>query len=840
MNLRKYLKKLTVFTTSLLIVVSNIQLPIKAAEKTLHYGSGTGISYSASGPALEGSLTTDWNADYPFLYLDKPSDIVFCVDPSTLAINGGTGYSKGDFNFALRDKMNLIAFHGYYSHNKTAKWYMASQFMIWETRGWKINSTNLSDYASMKKQIQNDIDHHYDIPSFDGNHYTLNVGESITLTDTKGVLSEFDIDSISGVKISKNGNKVTITPSKDAPNSFKFTGERYRGESSEATIVYKTRGNTSQTVSTLNASDPVKFSVDIKVNKYGALKITKQDEDGNLVPNTSFKVSKNADMSSPIGTYKTGSDGTVTVNDLAPSTYYVKESAVPNHLILDKTIHKVSVAANKTASFTARNKWKKGRVQIRKVDTDSKKQVAGATYAIFNQQGQELQRLVTKASGYSMSGYLRVGQYYVQEVIAPKGYTLNKTKYPVTISNHDQTITVTGTDKRQSGTLKLSKADSETNKKPQGDATLQGAVYELRAKENILDPADQSVKYKKGALVATLTTDKNGNATKTGLYLGKYTLKETKASPGYRLDPKSYDVTINPAAQTTSVITVSKNVLEDIIKLRIHKVQEEPKLNIPNTIFTFTKPNGTTSEVKTDKNGSIQFVGLRPGVYILKEKAVMDGYDINPTEVRFEVVSGGGVKVLTDLTNTGITFQKTNAFDGIITVRDKVSPFTLKITKLNDHKQLLDGAEFTLYSDKAYTKVVAKRTSYNGVLSFAGLKDRTKYYLKETKAPDGYRIPLDPDTKQPHIYEIETVSSPVNDLFELWVDGKKYTPKDTVTTGAIRIEGTKKARVVHMEIVNMVGIKLPETGSDLMFPMFIIGMGLMFLGRKSLRGGVRE
>ena len=98
---------------------------------------------------------------------------------------------------------------------------------------------------------------------------------------------------------------------------------------------------------------------------------------------------------------------------------------------------------------------------------------------------------------------------------------------------------------------------------------------------------------------------------------------------------------------------------------------------------------------------------------------------------------------------------------------DAVSYTHLDVYK---RQQLLDGAEFTLYSDKACTKVVAKRTSYNGVLSFAGLKDRTKYYLKETKAPDGYRIPLDPDTKQPHIYEIETVSSPVNDLFELWVD----------------------------------------------------------------------
>ena len=42
----------------------------------------------------------------------------------------------------------------------------------------------------------------------------------------------------------------------------------------------------------------------------------------------------------------------------------------------------------------------------------------------------------------------------MQEVIAPKGYTLNKTKYPVTISNNNQTITVTGTDKHQSGTVK--------------------------------------------------------------------------------------------------------------------------------------------------------------------------------------------------------------------------------------------------------------------------------------------------------------------------------------------------------------------------------------------------
>ena len=820
---------------SILLCGSNMlsTITIKANVTKLE---DTGYWHSGQAHNPDNPVYTAWFDHQKIEKIHVEQGVGVCSEPWEVIGDWG-GYAVSDIQGGY---ISDIWYYAYVNTNQSNWNYAVGQLMVWEYLGYKPTDHNIPNYEKRKAEVNEMIRNMNKKPSFSGQMITVNVGESKTLTDTNGVLSDFKGKETipKGLSVKRNGNKLTITASSNASNTSTYGLNKIKPEMIGQSLVHKKPGG--QDIIYPLMKDPGTFKLKIQVNKYGALKIIKQDEDGKLVPNTSFKVSKNADMSSPVGTYQTGSDGTVTVNDLAPATYYIQESAVPSHLILDKTIHKVSVSADKTTSFTARNEWKKGRVQIRKVDTDSKKQVAGATYAIFNQQGKELQRLVTKASGYSMSGYLRVGEYYVKEVIAPSGYTLNKTKYPVTISNHDQTITVTGTDKRQSGTLKLSKADSETNKKPQGDATLQGAVYELRAKENILDPADRSVKYKKGALVATLTTDKNGNATKTGLYLGKYMLKETKASPGYRLDPKSYDVTINPAAQTTSVITVSKNVLEDVIKLQIHKVQEEPKLNIPNTIFTFTKPNGTTSEVKTDKSGLIQFVGLRPGVYKLKEKAVMDGYDINPTEVRFEVVSGGGVKVLTDLTNTGITFRKTDAFDGIVTVSDKVSPFTLKITKLNDHKQLLDGAEFTLYSDKACTKVVAKRTSYNGVLNFAGLKDRTKYYLKETKAPDGYRIPFDPDTKQPHIYEIETVSSPVNDLFELWVDGKKYTPKDTVTTGAIRIEGTKKARVVHMEIVNMVGIRLPETGSDLMLPMFIIGMGLMFLGRKSLRGGVRE
>ena len=60
-------------------------------------------------------------------------------------------------------------------------------------------------------------------------------------------------------------------------------------------------------------------------------------------------------MSSPVGTYTTGADGSVTVNNLLPQKYFVQETAVPSHLVLDNTIREVTVEANQTANYTARN-----------------------------------------------------------------------------------------------------------------------------------------------------------------------------------------------------------------------------------------------------------------------------------------------------------------------------------------------------------------------------------------------------------------------------------------------------------------------------------------------------
>ena len=763
MNHKKLIKRLTVFTTSLLMAVTNMQVPLLAAGKTLKIGSSTGVSYTMSGPALEGYLTNVHNANYEKLYLD--GDLVFCVDPSTLAVDGTSGYTESDFSTSLQDKMNLIAYHGYYEHGKTDAWYMASQFMIWESRGWSINTTNLSNYSSMKRQIQNAVDQHYDKPSFNGDEYTVNVGESITLKDTNGLSSEFDYANVNGVSIRKSGNNVIITPTADAPDSFKLTGSRYRDREDIPNIVYRTAGNVSQGVGSFGYSDPVYFNVTINVQKYGKLEIAKQDEDGTYVPNTSFKLSKNSDMSSPIGTYTTGADGKVTVNDLLPSTYYVQEVAVPNHLVLDNTIRSVVIQPNQTTSYNAQNQWVKGKVKLKKIDPESGKQVPGATYAIYNNQGKELERLVTTATGYVESGYLRFGQYVVKEVIAASDYVLNDTVYPVTISSNEQRIEVTGHDVRQRGRIEMTKEDSVTGGTAQGEATLEGAVYELKARENIMDPSkDGTIIHKKDSVVATLTTDKEGKASVDDLYLGQYFLVEKASSNGYTLDPTEYDIDVAYAGQTVEVTTKQQTVKERVISqpFSIIKISDNGNGeadNLEGVEFTIKaqkdidkygswekapiakNAKGEDAAILvTDKKGYAVSDELPYGTYVVRETKVPDDHYAVPD---FTVVINEDSRepqpwrIFNDEKFKAVVAIVKQDADTGKTIKIPGATFKIRDLETNEYVGYWEWNPLPHYVDE-WT------TNEDGVVMTGDVLEPKEYQIEEVKSPNGYLLNTEP------------------------------------------------------------------------------------------------
>ncbi|MCC2839139.1 prealbumin-like fold domain-containing protein, partial [[Clostridium] innocuum] len=371
--MRKKLKSIVMIFVSILLCGSNMlsTITIKANVTKLE---DTGYWHSGQAHNPDNPAYTAWFDHQKIEKIHVEQGIGVCSEPWEV-INGWNGYTVSKIQ---KDDIADIWYYAYVNTNQS-KWnYAVGQLMVWEYLGYKPTDHNVPNYEKRKAEVNTAIANMSRKPSFSGKKITLNVGESKTLTDTNGVLSDFKGKETipKGLSIKRSGNKLTITANASASENSTYSLDKIKPEMIGQSLVHKKSGG--QDIIYPLMKDPGTFKLKIQVNKYGALKITKQDEDGKLVPNTSFKVSKNADMSSPIGTYKTGSDGTVTVNDLAPATYYVQESAVPSHLILDKTIYKVSVSANKTASFTARNEWKKGRVQIRKVDTDSKKQVAGA------------------------------------------------------------------------------------------------------------------------------------------------------------------------------------------------------------------------------------------------------------------------------------------------------------------------------------------------------------------------------------------------------------------------------------------------------------------------------
>ena len=115
----------------------------------------------------------------------------------------------------------------------------------------------------------------------------------------------------------------------------------------------------------------------------------------------------------------------------------------------------------------------------------------------------------------------------------------------------------------------------------------------------------------------------------------------------------------------------------------------------------------------------------------------------------------------------------------------------------------------------------------DGVLKFEDLIVGKMYYMKETKAPEGYRIPVNSDGSN-IVYTIKVNSVPVDNVFTVEFNGKVYDS----SSGDIVLEGTKADRVVTANIINKAGMKLPETGSSDMIFIMLMGVGFMVLGLK--------
>ena len=507
----------------------------------------------------------------------------------------------------------------------------------------------------------------------------------------------------------------------------------------------------------------------------------------------------------------TGDDGSVTLKDLYLGTYTVTETKAPDNYVCkgeSKTIELVYAGQTvevQTVSATFLNERQKAAVRVEKQDEETKNPLSGGIYGLYAAEdikvdgktvvpkGTLIEKATTGADGKaSYKAELPINySYSIREIQAPELYLRNsEDTYTFTFKfTNDKEEKVnfshTFTNKRVNATIDLVKEDSETGNSAQGDAVFEGAIYGLYAREDINHPDGRSgVLYKKDEQVATLTTDKEGKASVSNLYLGKYYLKEITPPVGYLLDEEEHDVNCN--YEGDQVETVKRNTVskEDVIKqpFQLIKAADNDK-----TDADLLKGAGFSayliSSLTVKDDGSYDFTNATPIVLTEDGKTEMFT-DERGYACSIPIPYG---RYIVRETTTPHNFMPVDDF--IVTVTENSSTpqvwrvllddefkAKLKIVKQDDETKqpvLLANTEFKVY-DLDAKKYVEQVTTYpntvvhksyftdeNGYLILPESLKCGNYRIEEVRAPDGYtqntqyvEIKVDKNTA----YQMDSVS----------------------------------------------------------------------------------
>ena len=291
----------------------------------------------------------------------------------------------------------------------------------------------------------------------------------------------------------------------------------------------------------------------------------------------------------------TDSNGATVLKNLHLGTYTIKEVQAPENFYNggeEKTVTLSYAGQNVETVFsesTFVNERQKADVTVLKKDKDTLNPLDGGMFGLYAgsdiinadgnvvvSKGTLIEKAVTGEDGKAVfTADLPIGfSYEVKEIQAPEGYVRNQEDiYSFTFSYTNDseekvTFTHTFTNERVNATIRLLKKDKETNQNvPQGDATLEKAVYGLYAREDIIHPdGTTGVIYKAGDRVATLTTDKNGEAFVENLYLGKYFVKEITPPVGYLADESEHDLVCSYEGDLTATVERECVSLEQVKK----------------------------------------------------------------------------------------------------------------------------------------------------------------------------------------------------------------------------------------------------------------------------------
>ena len=456
---------------------------------------------------------------------------------------------------------------------------------------------------------------------------------SITLTDENNSNMPASAFNISGVTVTKSGNKYTFSTTTKISGTKACTYKANR-TSGDQLVIWKS-GNGSQTMAA-GIDDPVQFYANFKTESTGTAQIKKvwehnhdasstkadnsdiyftiKNSSGSAVKATGKAGSYTYSTSGSVSQFKLNSSNTFLVKSLPAGTYTVTEhgknsdGSIPYYTRTGGVSKTVTVTAGSTGTVTFTNTRNTGTGEVIKTWIDTNGNAIAASnnvernkqiyFRIKNADGKYITVNGTKYSGsYSFAGTttkatslyvnpstgtftvsdLPTGKYTVYEYGSPEGYSVNKAYQTITISR-DKTSSVSFINSEDSGTAQIKKVWlSDTTLSASEKANLEKNVY--------FTVKDANGKYIKvtgsaGAYVYAGTQTTANNLKLSGskfnvskLPMGTYTVTEINNASGYNPKTQTKTVTIANKGETKSVSFTNKST--PVVVIRKHFSDED-------------------------------------------------------------------------------------------------------------------------------------------------------------------------------------------------------------------------------------------------------------------------
>ncbi|HDX9668482.1 TPA: isopeptide-forming domain-containing fimbrial protein [Bacillus cereus] len=441
----------------------------------------------------------------------------------------------------------------------------------------------------------------------------------------------------------------------------------------------------------------------------GSVEITKIDKDSQkALKGVVFEVQDEKDK--VVKEVTTDKDGKATIADLSVGKYkLVEKETLPGYKKLTEPVSfEITKGMTEILSLKIENEMvDTGNVEITKIDKDNKASLAGVTFVVQDEKGNEVKKVTTDKEGKANVADLPVGKYELVEIESLPGY--KKLEKPVSFEITKGMTKILSlkveNEMMDTGNVEIIKIDKDSK------APLKDVVFEVRDS--------------KGKVVRKVTTDKEGKANVSELSIGKYELVEVGTPAGYKPLEKPISFEIEKGRVTALKLTV-ENELVDTGNVEIKKVDKENKDALADAVFDVQDEAGqVVAKITTDKKGQAQVTNLSVGTYKLVEVKAPKGYKQLVDPITFQIEKGMTKSLALTVEN------------------EMLDKGNVEITKVDiDSQKALAGVVFEVQDEQGKV-VTTVTTDKEGKATIADLSVG-KYKLVEKESLPGYKQLTEP------------------------------------------------------------------------------------------------